>query len=554
MDRKEIRAQLIGQIRQNYPGFYKLKRKEKKEIVKLACQAVQDALDQNSLEVPSISSAQALGIEEIPPDIIPLSKMDELLRDWKSSILPFPAPKRRQLIEDPLLRFVDSFLDDPFVDQLLAPPSMTPSLRDWLPSQLLRIELLHTIRFPSWSRRYFCKYMKSRNRREERAFCHLSLRDTQMPDHSYLSTFRNSLTATMRINLLVYVLHYFLTSELLGPRIVHMVDSTDVASPGNPHPLATIKINEEEKIRVYADLDSDCGKRRNKRDKSEMFVGYRVHTLGVVDVETGMTYPLLTIAAAANHHDSQLLKPLIEFAEKIGLKVGFITADEAYADAETFDELLQEKGIRVVTPEKEKTKLPENVDKESGQVYYQDECPTAMEYLGYDEEDKQHIFKCGDDGSCPFGPLCGKYRGIGMDTGKFGPIPSCLPQRKELEDIRKTGERPYNLLKHVDGLEPLRLRTVAGLRTQAVLSHIVGLLRVMAGVRGQRRTRGEGTEAEPYEVPVVGETSGWKRGKAREVSGQAAKVFGESKQKGRKRSRGGEQQEFAFAKAGKKAA
>ena len=65
---------------------------------------------------------------------------------------------------------------------------------------------------------------------------------------------------------------------------LHTMDSTDVAEPVNTSPLGKIEMPDGSFIRFYADLSCDCGSRRNKRDKSKMFVGYRVHTLCVADV------------------------------------------------------------------------------------------------------------------------------------------------------------------------------------------------------------------------------------------------------------------------------
>ena len=60
----------------------------------------------------------------------------------------------------------------------------------------------------------------------------------------------------------------------------------------------------KENIRIYTDIDSDCGKRRNKRDKSVYVVGYRMHTLAAIDPDSGHSIPLVSVLAPANHHDS----------------------------------------------------------------------------------------------------------------------------------------------------------------------------------------------------------------------------------------------------------
>ncbi len=48
---------------------------------------------------------------------------------------------------------------------------------------------------------------------------------------------------------------------------------------------------------------------------------------------------------------------------------------------------------------------------------------------------------------------------------------------------RKTCERPFNLMKHMDGVEPCRMKRIASVRAQVVYAQMAHLLRVMAGVR-----------------------------------------------------------------------
>jgi hypothetical protein len=70
-----------------------------------------------------------------------------------------------------------------------------------------------------------------------------------------------------------------------------------------------------------------------------------------------------------------------------------------------------------------------------------------------------------------------------MDTGLFGPVPNCVPEAQKAVDIRKIAERPFNLIKHMDGLEPCRMKTHATVSAQAVFSQMIGLFKVMAGLR-----------------------------------------------------------------------
>ncbi len=57
-----------------------------------------------------------------------------------------------------------------------------------------------------------------------------------------------------------------------------------------------------------------------------------MHTLTAIDVMTGHSFPIASVFAAGNHHDSLLLKPLIAFAQAMGTEMKLITADGAYHD------------------------------------------------------------------------------------------------------------------------------------------------------------------------------------------------------------------------------
>ncbi len=418
-----------------------------------------------------------------------LDEMKQLIADMQRTVIPLPKPSRSKYVRDSLLRLMDEVLDDSVIDHLLATPSLTPTKRLWMPAQLLRIELLRTTMFPELSARKYCDVMSSLERKQERAFCGLSLVRLETCSHSRLSTFRSELTFEQRINLMVYLAHHFFASGRLGEQVMHTIDSTDVAAPINSQPLHKIKMPDGSFIRFYSDLGCDCGKRRNKRDKSRMFVGYRVHTLCVTDMETGIAFPLFSLAAAANHHDSQLLEPLLAIARAVELEVKLLSADSAYADAQKQAKLLIEHDIRVVTPPKAKVALPQNVDDKNCEVFLDGKCEIPMKWTGYDEEDNGHVFTCNDDcNSCFFKSLCPQERIIPIDTGLFGPIPMCMEESQQAIAVRKVAERPFNLLKHLDGLEPCRMKTQATVSAQVAFSQMVGIFKVMAGLRSVPKT------------------------------------------------------------------
>ncbi len=180
----------------------------------------------------------------------------------------------------------------------------------------------------------------------------LPLNTKRQIDHTELSHFRSSLSFTNLMNILVYILHYLHKSGCLENSVVHAIDSTELPSEIN-YPLCTIEIGKK-KIRIYSDIDCDCGRRKKKRGKSQYVIGYRMHALTAINPSTGHCFPLVSLVGAANHHDSLFLKPLIKLALSMGIDMKLITADQAYHDSD--GSVLDETGVYVVAPPSEKAK------------------------------------------------------------------------------------------------------------------------------------------------------------------------------------------------------
>jgi len=143
-----------------------------------------------------------------------------------------------------------------------------------------------------------------------------------MIDHTQLSQFRSSLSFSQNVNILTYILFHVRRSGMLKNCSIHGVDSTELVND-NPRPLFSIKVGKK-KIKIYKDLDCDCGKRRNKRDKSPYVIGHRMHTLTAI------------------------------------IEMKLITADEAYHDDEGL--LQKETAVELITPPLKDVKLPDYVD------------------------------------------------------------------------------------------------------------------------------------------------------------------------------------------------
>jgi len=441
-----------------------------------------------------ISIEELTGIEEQLPSkgIIPIHKMtDYIEKAYINNLVSFDERKKPYSeISDPELRFIDELIDNLVINSLVAPDNYSPAHRDIHPFQYVKMELLKILKYPEFSYRKFCSdECFGKERKRNRRFVRLPLSSDEIPDHTQLSKFRSSLKFTQVVNLLVYIIHLFYKSQCLEKTVIHSIDSTELAVETN-YPLCTEKVNGK-KVRIYIDPDCDCGKRRNKRDKSSFFIGYRLHTLTAINPSTGHSFPLVSIVSAANHHDSLFLKPLIQLGQAMGIDMKLLTADSAYHDKD--GSVLSEIGVYVVTPPSEEVKLPENVVESPVRVKCTDLCETPMTHLGICANG--HEFKCNaNPGECIFESTCPKSRIIPFDGGHFQPIASFQSGHKKTVAIRKNCERAFNLLKKREGLEQVRVRSQHGVVVRAAFTTMVTLLIEMADTR--RKAKKGNAEAE----------------------------------------------------------
>lgn len=494
MDHKHIKALVRKQLKTQFPNWKRLNRKVKRQLTKQVLAEVVAEYDPNL--TPAASKEELLGIEGQASlkGIFNLQEMGRFIEMFNaSSIVRLSGYQRSPLfIKDEELLFIDELLDNRIINRLLAYPGYSPAMRELLPSTFLRAELLKAIKYPEISYRKFCsKEYLGLDRKQNRVFCGLPLNRKEMIDHTRLCQFRRSLSFTQQVNLLVYLLYHFNQSGLLGKAIVHGVDSTELATDCK-HPLATLKINGK-KIRIYSDLDCDCGKRRNKRDKSPYVIGYRLHTLTAIDAVTGHSFPLVSLLAPANHHDSHFLPFLVKLGQAMGIKLRLIIADEAYHDKD--DALFSGTGVRVSTPPSSKVRLPEHIDAQTGSVFCHGGCGVPMRHMGV--EDGSHEYKCdATTGECDYAGACPKYRFIPLDSGQFQRIPSNSAQVREAHELRKNCERPFNLLKHQTGMESVRVRSQQATLARCTISSMAVLLIKMAGTRKKHQANG------PLQEPI----------------------------------------------------
>ena len=485
MHHKNIKKEVIAQLKKEFSNWKRLPKKMKKELAGKVLKEIVAGYDfKQDIAAPT---EELLGIEnQIPGDgIIKLDEMAQFIdRITSDRIIKFSNYERSAIyIKDEELQFIDQLIDDKVINALLAYDSYSPSMRETFLSHLFRAELLKAIKYPEISYRKFCteEYF-GLDRKQNRVFIGLPLHRHTTIDHYELSKFRNNLTFVQQINLLVYFLHHFYQSGLLGDCTLCGVDSTELANDCNI-PLASMKIRGK-KIRIYGDLDCDCGARRNKRDKSPFVVGYRLHTLTVVDVQSRQSFPLVSLLAPANHHDSHFLPFLVRLAQAMGLELNLVTADEAYHDKN--GTLFEETGVIVTTPPSSKVNTPENVDAETGEVFCHNECVIPMQHVGNDGQELE--YKCdAEPGQCLHSETCPQYRFLPMDSGLFQRMPFSSKGIEDAHEIRKNCERPFNLLKNQAGLEKIRVRSQQATMTRCTFATIVVLLIKMAGKRKKRK-------------------------------------------------------------------
>ncbi len=487
MHDKNIKRLVKKQLKKQIPNWSRLIRKEKKALAKRVLEEVERGYSFN--EESKVPMNELLSMPDLQSaEIMTLREMEQFIENHNKHILKFPAPCREKYIKDHELTAIDKVLDDCIINKLLANEGYRACMRVIQPSQLLRTELLKSLKYPELSyRKYCCTQLNNLQQKQNRAFVTLPLNKKVYISHSQLSQFRTGLRFSQLVNIMVYLIHLFKNSGRIDNGFtVHAVDSSEVPAICNPSPLATIKIGNK-KVRIYSELDADCGKRRKKRDKSEYFVGYRLHTLTVINPLTGQSYPLISVVVAGNHHDSLLLEQLIVFGKAIGLGLKVVIGDEAYGDGKGSEEIRKEHDVTVVTPAREKVKVPDNVDKESHEVYMDGLCEIPMKYIGKTDTGS-HEFKCrvGAD-ECIRSATCGKYCEIPVDAGIFGQIPEQVRGVSELRNLRKNSERPFNLLKHREGLEPLRVRSQHGLMAVATFATMANLLLEIVATRKTKR-------------------------------------------------------------------
>ena len=487
IETKALKRLIVKQIKKNYPNFNSHTKREKKEIIKDIWKQVYNNYDFST--EPDLSKQQLLNIEPLPQDIITIEQMKKLMAQKQTKIIPLMPNASIKYIQDAELKDIYDIVNWNLINRLLADQHYTAGKRDVQPVHFFRAELLKNLKYAELSyRKYTNNEINNPERKEYRAF--IGLKSDQSISHSQLSQFRSGLTFKKLLNVMVYFICLFLENKPLSRSTFYAMDSTELAAKTSPYPLFKIKFGDKW-IRVYQDIDADCGTRRQKRDKSTFVVGYRLHTLTVIDAKTEIAYPLLSILAPANHHDSNFLELLVDFAKRIGLNLNIVTTDQAYGDRDELEYIHNKHNVTILNAPKELTQLPKHVDAKTYAVRKNASCSVDMVYAGCDQQ-YGHEFHCNaQTGDCPFEGSCNKFRYIPVDTGAFGKIPYFLDGAQKIVAMRKVAERPFNLIKHRDGLEPLRTKGIHNSTVVATIANIATLLIEIAGHRKKVKTNKE---------------------------------------------------------------
>ena len=132
MREKDIKRQVLKQLKKQFPNWRKLPRKEKKRF---AGEVLASIVAKSANEQASGIPIDELTETPIPREgIIKLTEMEAFIRRTTRNLLVFPGKPWPKRFENAELQGIDKLNDDRVVNELLAPEGYTPSMRGPVPS------------------------------------------------------------------------------------------------------------------------------------------------------------------------------------------------------------------------------------------------------------------------------------------------------------------------------------------------------------------------------------------------------------------------------------
>ncbi|MBN2089533.1 hypothetical protein JW964_07960 [candidate division KSB1 bacterium] len=201
---KHIKYLALKQAKQQIKGYRRLPKREKRALLQQILNEVQANYDAASLA--TAAEHDLLNIQPVPDGVYTLTRIQELLAEFNSRMLPLHLKTNLTALRDPELRAIHELVDWAFVNRLLAPDNYAPGKRRIHPVQFFKAELLKCLHYAEISYRKYCaREINKSDRQENRAF--IGLRPGRRITHNQLSTFRHQLSWTQGLNLMVYFIH-----------------------------------------------------------------------------------------------------------------------------------------------------------------------------------------------------------------------------------------------------------------------------------------------------------------------------------------------------------
>jgi len=223
---KDIKRLVKKQLKKTHPNWNRLRKKNKKAVIKNIAIDIYKNYDFNNQEV--IPKHELFGIDPIPKNIITVKRMREIIKQKQTNIFPLNYFAKRYIKDQELLAITE-IVDWNLLNYLLADRSYTAGKRTIKPVQYFRAELLKSLKYPEISYRKFAeKEINNKERKENRAF--IGIKKEQQISHNQLSQFRSSLDFSRLVNVMVYFICLFLDKKEISNSTFYAVDSTELAA------------------------------------------------------------------------------------------------------------------------------------------------------------------------------------------------------------------------------------------------------------------------------------------------------------------------------------